>query len=126
MEKAVIYWIMGSAGVCPKCGNHNAMLDKVRFSGGEHWDGTKRRFEDLECRDCGHYLKEGEYINVTCENDRHYKRCLVGKMVENVFLSKRNGAELANALMRDFDQAYDWANSSGPCTAGRIFNYLFT
>lgn len=53
-----IYWIGGSAGICPKCGSGNAMLDNVRIDGGGN------RYEDLECRDCGHYCYEGLYRNV--------------------------------------------------------------
>ena len=54
----IIYWIKGSAGICPECGNHNAMLDIVQK------DEAGNRYEDLECRDCGHHCHEGTYVNV--------------------------------------------------------------
>jgi hypothetical protein len=54
----IIYWVGGSAGNCPVCGNGNAMLDRIVI------DDSGNRFEDLECRDCGHYCYEGLYRNV--------------------------------------------------------------
>lgn len=66
----VVYWIGGSAGICPACGNGNAMLDTVRtYPGNCHSDGTLVRFEDLECRDCGHICYEGAYVNVAISYD---------------------------------------------------------
>jgi Zn ribbon nucleic-acid-binding protein len=63
----VVYWIHGSAGVCPKCGNHNAMLDKWRTED-DCW------YEDLECRDCGYIATEGEYRNVEIRMDVDQRR----------------------------------------------------
>lgn len=59
----IIYWIGGSAGICPVCGNGNAMLDNVVIDRGGN------RFEDLECRDCGHYCYEGLFENVSISYD---------------------------------------------------------
>jgi len=60
--KEVVYWIGGSAGICPKCGNGNAMLDvAVRTTDGLVYD--------LECRDCGHHLHPAQFVNVAISYD---------------------------------------------------------
>jgi hypothetical protein len=57
--KEVVYFIGGSAGICPKDGNGNAMLDfHEPPEVGDKW------IEGLECRDCGHKLVAGEYTEV--------------------------------------------------------------
>lgn len=61
--KVVVYFIGGSAGICPKCRNGNAMLD-----GGRHV-ATGRYVRMLECRDCGYSLDAGEYTEVGISYD---------------------------------------------------------
>lgn len=54
----VLYWIGGSAAICPKCGNGNAMLD-----GGSHIPGG-RYLAHFECRDCGFKVSVNKQTSV--------------------------------------------------------------
>jgi len=54
-EDGEVIQVDGSAPVCPKCGNGNAMLSAR---------GSDRHWNDKECRDCGHEIKNGEYTLV--------------------------------------------------------------
>ena len=60
--REIIYWIGRNAGVCPDCGNWNAMLEKPRMNLG-------LRYEDLECRDCGHWCRAGHFVDVKIDMD---------------------------------------------------------
>jgi len=75
--KEVVYFIGGSAGICPKCGNGNAMLD-----GGRHVAGG-RYIRMLECRDCGHSLDAGEYTEVGIDYNA-CARVYTGKRADGV------------------------------------------
>jgi len=59
----VIYFVGGSAGICPKCGNGNAMLD-----GGSHIPGG-RYLAHFECRDCGFTVSVNKCTSVNISMD---------------------------------------------------------
>ena len=59
----VLYWIGGSAAICPKCGNGNAMLD-----GGSHIPGG-RYLAHFKCRDCGFTVSVNKQTSVTINMD---------------------------------------------------------
>jgi hypothetical protein len=73
-DKIIVYFIGGSAGVCPKCGNGNAMLD-----GGHHVEGG-RYVRTLDCRDCGFTVKGDEYREVSISYNSK-DRVYIGKVV---------------------------------------------
>jgi predicted nucleic-acid-binding Zn-ribbon protein len=59
----VLYWIGGSAAICPKCGNGNAMLDTFEPGIGDQW------IQGFKCRDCGFKVSENKQTSVTIMMD---------------------------------------------------------
>lgn len=53
----VVYYVGDQEGICPECGNWNAMLDDHKLINGDC-------IQFKVCRDCGCSLREGEYRSV--------------------------------------------------------------
>jgi predicted nucleic-acid-binding Zn-ribbon protein len=62
-----LYWIGGSAAICPKCGNSNAMLDFRNL-----WnppDSPEYGKMGYECRDCGFAVYHEDTVSVKLYQD---------------------------------------------------------
>lgn len=97
----VLYWIEGSAAVCPSCGNGNAMLDKSeRVPGGNY-------VLFFVCRDCGFKVSENKQTSVVIHMDVE-NRCYHSTAADGVEVD-----------LAGFDDPRTGRPGHGP-----LFNYL--